>query len=112
MPPTETDIAELSPDSLKAPVVDFKWTYLNGDSHIRVSGTVVNISGEAIHGARLRGILYDQKGEPIANGDSFVNPSYLPVNGKGSFEFVAMVKKKQSEVTHTRLVATIRVPAY
>jgi hypothetical protein len=112
MPPTETDIAELSPASLKAPVVDFKWNYPSGDSHVRVTGTLVNITGGPLHGARVKGILYDQTGESIASGDSFVNPSYLANGSKGTFEFVAMVKKKQAEVTHTRLVSTVWVPSY
>ncbi|MDR2353132.1 MAG: hypothetical protein LBF22_08225 [Deltaproteobacteria bacterium] len=110
-PPTEFDIAELAPGSLDIPVTDYTWTYLNGNAHVRVIGTVFNNTGAPVQGVRIQGVLHDQKGVPIAYGESFVVPSYLAVNAKGTFEFVALVKK-ESGVTATRLVTLAYVRTY
>ncbi|MDR2349908.1 MAG: FxLYD domain-containing protein [Deltaproteobacteria bacterium] len=111
MPPTEIDVSELTPGSVSMPVLAYKWNYFNGTSHVRVTGTVINATGAPVHGARLQGILYDQDGTPIAYGDSFVTPSYVPANGKGTFDFSGLVKR-ESGVTHTRLVVTVRTSSY
>jgi hypothetical protein len=111
MPPTAIDIAELSPDSLRLPVLNFSWSYLGGQAHIRVRGTVLNDTGGPIQGVRLSGVLYDQDGTPIVFGESFVIPSYLPDGARGEFEFVGLTRR-ESGVTHARLVVTARTTSY
>jgi hypothetical protein len=106
-PPTEIDISELGPGSLQTPVVDFTWAYTPGNSHIQVAGTIINESGRPLQGILLTGVLYDQTGNPIAYGTSFVTPTYLPPGEKGTFSLTALVKREKG-VTHTRLIVSTR----
>lgn len=110
-PPTDMDISELAPGSLYLPVIDYQFAYLGSNTHVRVTGTVYNGTGAPVQGARLMGTVYDQDGNPIAFGDSFIAPSYLAPEAKGTFEFVGLVKREKG-VTHTRLVVSIRTSTY
>jgi hypothetical protein len=110
-PPTDTDIAETGPGSLKIDVLDYSWSYLFGNTHIQVSGTVINNTGHPVQSATLTGTLYDQKGTPIAYGDCYIQPTYLPAGGKASFDFTGLTKR-ESGLTHTRLVVVTHSNAY
>ncbi|MDR2140873.1 MAG: FxLYD domain-containing protein [Deltaproteobacteria bacterium] len=101
--PTEEDIAELAPGSLRVEVVAYQWALINGGTHIKVLGTVVNNTGQRLHSVTLMGTLHDQNGKPIAFGSSYIYPSYLAPGAKGTFEFVGLTKKEKG-IKHTRLV--------
>jgi hypothetical protein len=111
MPSTDFDISELAPGSLQTPVIDYNWSYSPGNTHIRVTGTVFNDTGGPVQGVILTAVLHDQTGAPIAYGQSYVSPTYLPVEGKGTFDFMALVKK-ESGVTATRLVVSTKTSGY
>ncbi|MDR2405456.1 MAG: DUF3426 domain-containing protein [Deltaproteobacteria bacterium] len=103
VPPTDTDISEMSPHSLKVPVMDYGWTYLPGNNHISIQGTVVNGEERPLQGVILSLTLYDQNGSPIAYGETYVSPSYLTPGAKGTFSVMSLVSR-QKGVTHTRLI--------
>ncbi|MDR1314482.1 MAG: hypothetical protein LBQ12_12530, partial [Deltaproteobacteria bacterium] len=77
MPPTDFDIAELAPGSLNTPVTDYSWSYTPGNTHVRVRGTVFNDTGKPLQSVMVMAVLHDQKGDPIAYGQSYLNTSYL-----------------------------------
>jgi hypothetical protein len=106
-PPTNIDVAELGPGSLQLEVVNYSWGYLNGNTHVNIAGNVVNNTGAPIQGAIIMAILYDQTGSPVAYGESYVRPTYLPSGANGNFEFVALIKRP-SGITATRLVTVAR----
>lgn len=107
-PPTDMDITEMSPQSLKIPVIDYSWTYLAGNNHIQIQGTVLNGEERPVQGVIIAIHLYDQDGRPIAYGDTYVSPSYLVPGAKGTFSLMAMVSR-QKGVTHTRLISNAQV---
>jgi hypothetical protein len=106
-PPTTMDIAELGSGSLKVEVIGYSWSYLNGGSHVSISGTVANNTGGPIQGVTLLATLYDQNGSPLAYGETYVNPTFLKEGGTGAFEFVALIKRS-SGVKATRLITVAR----
>ncbi|MDR1166044.1 MAG: FxLYD domain-containing protein [Deltaproteobacteria bacterium] len=110
-PETNIDLAELLPGSLNVPVVEYSWSYLASKSHARVRGTVINDTGGPLQSVRLVATLHDQKGTPIAYGESFIAPTYLPPGGKGTFEFMALIKR-DSGVTSTRLTVSSQTRSY
>ncbi|MDR2455358.1 MAG: hypothetical protein LBE49_02020 [Deltaproteobacteria bacterium] len=101
--PTEETVAEIVPGSLKVEVTTYGIELRNSKSHIRIFGEVVNNTGAPIQGVTLNGTLHDSRGQPVAFGSSFVAPSYLPAGGKGTFEFVGLLKRS-SHLEATRLV--------
>jgi hypothetical protein len=101
--PTNEDVAELGPGSLKVEVEAYQWTMINGGVHIKVQGVVVNNTGKSLQSVSLMGVLHDQDGKPIAFGTSYVYPAYMAPGGKGSFEFVGLNKRERG-LAHTRLV--------
>ncbi|MDR1576695.1 MAG: FxLYD domain-containing protein [Deltaproteobacteria bacterium] len=103
--PTEDDTAELGPGSLKVEVVTYQWLMINGGTHIKVAGTVVNNTGKRLQSVTLNGVLHDQKGQPIAFGSSYVYPAYLSPGAEGTFEFVGLNKRERG-LKNTRLVTT------
>ncbi|MDR1085426.1 MAG: FxLYD domain-containing protein [Deltaproteobacteria bacterium] len=103
LPPTDRDVAQLGPGSLKLEVPAYQWSYFNGTSHMRVSGVVVNNTGLALQSVQILGTLHDQDGSPIAYGTCYVYPTYMPPGGQGSFEFVGLTRREKG-LTHTRLV--------
>jgi hypothetical protein len=103
MPPTEYDISETGPGSLPVDVLNYDWSYTNGNTHVRISGTVINNSDRSIHGVLLHATLYDQNGAPTAFGETYVTPTYLEPGQLGAFEFMATVKRS-SGMKATRLV--------
>jgi hypothetical protein len=105
--PTDTDIAETGPGSLPVDVLDYTWSYISNNTGVRISGTVINSSGKPIQGVNLLCVLYDQKGNPIASGDTFVAPTYLKPGARGTFDLLANIKKT-SGLTATRLVTVAR----
>ncbi|MDR1870833.1 MAG: hypothetical protein LBS60_02720 [Deltaproteobacteria bacterium] len=105
-PPTNEDVAETGPGSLKVDVRAYQWIMINGTTHMKVIGEVVNNSGRPLQGLRLIGILHDQDGTPIAHGASYIYPTYLPAGGVGSFEFVGLNKRERG-LKHTRLITTV-----
>jgi hypothetical protein len=105
--PTSVDVAETGPGSLKVDVTDYSWSYLTGNTHIRVSGNVVNNSGVPIQGVSLYATLHDQNGAPIAFGESYVAPTYLNPGATGTFEFTALAKRERG-LKATRLVTIAR----
>ncbi|MDR3155146.1 MAG: FxLYD domain-containing protein [Deltaproteobacteria bacterium] len=110
-PPTQFDLAEIAPGNLQIPVTGYTWNYLAGNTHVRVQGTVFNDTGAPVQGVRLTAALYDQNGSHVASGSSYVTPTYLAAGGKGQFEFTGMAKK-ESGVTHTRLIVSYQVSQY
>jgi hypothetical protein len=107
---TDHDVFESGPGSLPVDVTSYNWSYLHGNTHVRIAGTVVNNSGMPMQQITLYCTLYDQNGTPIAYGESFVVPTYLPVGGSGSFEVTALIRKEHG-VKATRLVTVARVLA-
>ncbi|MDR1297145.1 MAG: FxLYD domain-containing protein [Deltaproteobacteria bacterium] len=105
--PTNVDIPETGPGSLPVDVMEYSWEYLNGNTHVKISGTVANSSPGPIQGVNLYATLYDQGGTAIAYGETYVAPTYLAPGARGTFEFVALIKKP-SGVTATRLVTVAR----
>ncbi|MDR2339738.1 MAG: FxLYD domain-containing protein [Deltaproteobacteria bacterium] len=102
-PPTEVDIAEMDPASLKIPVIDYSWAYLAGGNHVQIQGTVVNGTGQPVQSVIIALLLYDETGKPIARGDTYVTPSYLIPGAKGTFSVMALINRQG--VTHTRLIS-------
>ncbi|MDR1080713.1 MAG: FxLYD domain-containing protein [Deltaproteobacteria bacterium] len=111
MAPTQIDISELGPGSLNTPVLDYKWVYNSSNTHVRITGTIMNDTDAPIQGVVVSAVLYDQDGSPIAYGQSYLSTSYLQPGGKGDFEFMALVKREKG-VTATRLVVTTRDTRY
>ena len=107
MEPTEANVAELAPGSLQVEVTSFNWEVYSSGTHIRVYGEAVNNSGRPLQGVTLAAVLYDKTGRPIAFGDSYVAPSYLPAGGTGTFEFVALTKRSKN-IGPARLVTNSR----
>ncbi|MDR1395156.1 MAG: FxLYD domain-containing protein [Deltaproteobacteria bacterium] len=103
MPPITADVSQLGPGSLKLEVGVFQWSYTNGSTHIRVSGTVINNTGQTLQSCQLQGTLYDQDGTPIMYGSSYVYPAYLAPGSQGSFEFVGLTRREKG-LKYTRLV--------
>jgi hypothetical protein len=103
--PTDKDIAELGPGSLKVEVVAYQWSLLSGGVHIRVQGAVVNNTGKSLQSVTIMGVLHDQEGDPIAFGSSYVYPAYLAPGAQGTFEFVGLTRREKG-LKHTRLVTT------
>ncbi|MDR2423080.1 MAG: FxLYD domain-containing protein [Deltaproteobacteria bacterium] len=100
---TKEDVANLGPGSLKVEVEAYQWTLVNGGTHIRVVGEVINNTGKSLQSVTLTGVLHDQDGKPIAFGNSYVYPAYLPSGGRGTFEFVGLNKRPRGLI-NTRLV--------
>ncbi|MDR1038392.1 MAG: FxLYD domain-containing protein [Deltaproteobacteria bacterium] len=111
MAPTQIDIAELGTGSLNTPVIDYKWVYNSSNTHIRISGTIMNDTEAPLQGITVQGTLYDQDGNPLAYGTSYLNTSYLQPGGRGDFEFMALAKRERG-VTTTRLVVVTRASRY
>lgn len=107
MPPTEYDISETGPNSLPVEVLSYHWEYTNGNTHVRISGTVINNSDQNIHGVSLLATLYDQNGSPTAFGETYVTPTFLKPGAIGSFDFVATIKRA-SGLKATRLVTVAK----
>ncbi|MDR1486395.1 MAG: FxLYD domain-containing protein [Deltaproteobacteria bacterium] len=105
--PTDHDVFESGPGSLPIDVIDYSWSFTNSNTHIRIAGTVVNNSPVPMQQITLLCTLYDQNGNPIAYGETYVVPTYLPVGGKGTFEFVALTKKERG-IKATRLITVAR----
>jgi hypothetical protein len=103
MPPTDRDIAHVGPGSLKIDVANYQWSYINGNTHIRVTGNVINNTGQNVQSVTLSGILYDQDGTPIAYGTSYIYPTFMRPGGQGSFEFVGLTRRERG-LKFTRLV--------
>jgi hypothetical protein len=104
---TNVDISETAPGSLPLNVLDYRWQYINGNTHVKISGTVINSSMSPIQGAVLQATLYDQTGTPVAYGETYVAPTYLASGARGTFDFAAIVKKSKG-ITATRLVTFAR----
>ena len=105
--PTETDVAIIGPGSLQVEVTSYSWEFWNTNTHIKVFGEVVNNTGKPLQGVTLTGTLHDSRGKPIARGDCYVTPTYLPDGGPGSFEFVGLTKRS-SKIGATTLVTVVR----
>ncbi|MDR1608517.1 MAG: FxLYD domain-containing protein [Deltaproteobacteria bacterium] len=103
--PVQEDVAELGPGSLKLEVVSYQWSYINGRTHLKVEGVVVNNTGKRLHSASIQGVLHDQNGKPIAFGSSYIYPAYLAPGAQGSFEFSGLAKRQRG-LENTRLVIT------
>jgi hypothetical protein len=102
------DVFETGPGSLPVDVTSYNWSFLSGNTHIRIAGSVVNNSGAPIQQVTLLCTLYDQNGNPLAYGETFVVPTYLPVGGTGTFEVIALTRKERG-VKATRLITVARV---
>ncbi|MDR3204968.1 MAG: hypothetical protein LBV23_09550 [Deltaproteobacteria bacterium] len=105
--PVTSDAIQMVPGSLKVTVVEYHRNLISQD-HIRVVGTVVNLTGQSVQGAYLSCTLHDQNGSPTAFGESHVSPTYLAANATGTFEFVGMLKNKK-KLSATWLVCQSRL---
>jgi hypothetical protein len=103
-PPTDADVTELAPGSLRIPVLEYSWHYLPGNDHIQLQGTVVNGEERPVQSVIIAVVLHDQDGAPIAYGETYVAPSYLVPGAKGTFSILALIKRKKG-VTYTRLIS-------
>jgi hypothetical protein len=108
--PVTSDVFETGPGSLLVEVTGYGWEYIGSGSHVRIHGNVVNNTGRPIQGVIIQALLHDQEGRPMAFGETYVAPTYLPAGGSGSFDFVALAKRS-SGVTATRLVTVARLLA-
>jgi hypothetical protein len=108
--PTTVDISEMGPGSMKLEVINYRWSYLPGQKHVSISGTVVNNTGAPVNGAMISATLYDQNGTPVAYGDSYVRPTYLKEGASGSFDFMTSIIKPRG-ITATRLITVARPQA-
>jgi hypothetical protein len=99
----------MAPQSLKIPVTDFRWSYLPGNNHVQIQGTVINGEGRPVQGVIIALVLYDQNGVPVAVGDTYVSPTYLVAGGEGSFSVMALTSSKR--MTHARLISNAQTRA-
>jgi hypothetical protein len=106
-PPTTVNVAEMGPGSMRIEVTDYSWSYLNGNTHVNIIGTVVNNTGSPVQGVTLIATLYDHSGKPVAYGETYIRPSYLNTGATGTFDFVALVTKS-SGIKATRLITIAR----
>ena len=107
-PVIEEDVAERAPDSLAIDVVDFNWNYFNDGFHMKLNGTVRNNTGAPIQAVTLVCTLYDEEGRPVGHGESYLSPTYLPVEGEGDFDITIMPSRTKG-IKHIRLVTRAKV---
>lgn len=100
----EADVAEIVPDSLAIEVVEFEWHYYNDKAMIKISGMVRNNTGQAQQAITLKSTAFDEKGEFIVSGDSFLDPTYLPDGAEAKFEFRGLVKPGMQDIKHVKLI--------
>ena len=106
--PITEDVFETGPGSILVECTGYDWEYVSSGTHVIIRGTVVNNTGKPVQGVTLQALLHDQDGRPMAFGETYVAPTYLPAGGTGSFEFVALAKRSRG-VTATRLVTVARL---
>ncbi|MDR1657923.1 MAG: FxLYD domain-containing protein [Deltaproteobacteria bacterium] len=107
MPPTDVNVSETGPGSLLIEVVDYQAVPFASETYVQLTGIVVNNTGAGIQGVILTMTLHDSQGQPVAIAETYVAPTYLPANGQGRFEVVAMLKKTRN-MAATRLVTVAR----
>lgn len=100
--PTNVDVFERAPKSMKVDVTEFSWRYLGGDL-LEVSGKAVNNTRAPQPNVTLFAMIFDEAGKPVAMGESAVSPATLPAGGKGTFRIVARTSRPTG-IQHVRLL--------
>jgi len=100
--PTNTDVFERAPNSMKVDVTSFKWAYLP-DGRLEITGTAMNNTRKDQLYVTLFAMLFDEAGDPVALGESAVSPELLPAGGQGTFRIVAQTSRPQG-IRHLRLL--------
>lgn len=100
--PTNVDVFERAPKSMRVDVTDFSWAYLP-DGRLEITGTAKNNTREEQLNVTLFAILFDEAGAPVALGESAVNPALMPPGSKGSFRIVAQTSRPVG-IKHLRLL--------
>ncbi len=103
----EMDFAERAPGSLAVDVLDYNWAYVNNGAHIRIMGRALNSSGEPLQAVVLNAALYDDRGRLLAQGSSYITPTYLKPGAMGEFEFITAARR-EGRVARTRLETNCR----
>ncbi len=108
MDPITADVAERTEEGLAVDVTGFTWAYFNGGSHLRVQGAARNNSGAPQQAVTLFAAVYDERGELVGRGRSFLAPTYLAPEAEGAFEFTLMPGRTKG-IRNLRLVTSARV---
>ena len=87
------NVAESDPEGLAVDVVDFEWAYYNNGSHIKAAGVVRNNTGQTQQAVTIIATLFDEKGEAVIQGRSFVTPTFLAPGAEGTFEVMGLPRR-------------------
>lgn len=111
-PPTDTDVFELAPISLKVEVQNFKWSYNESGDSLTITGKVKNNTGRTQRPISLYTILFDETGLAVAMGESRVVPTKLAAGGEGNFTLKTKTSRpknsRQGAIKHLRLLTNAR----
>ncbi len=111
-PPTETDVFELAPISLKIEVQSFKWSYNESGDGLTITGKVKNNTGYTQRPISLYTILFDETGLAVAMGESRVIPAKLAAGEEGNFTLKTKTSRpknsRQGAIKHLRLLTNAR----
>lgn len=100
--PTDSDVFERAPNSMKVDVTGFTWAYLE-DGRLEVTGTAKNNTRKDQLYVTLFAMLFDEAGDPVALGESAVSPAHLAAGGQGAFRIVAQTSRPVG-IKHLRLL--------
>ncbi len=75
--PIDHDVTERAKVGLPFDVQDFTWTYVQGGSRLKVSGTIKN-NGRAARRGVIYALMFDEKGLGVAMGESSISPVCRP----------------------------------
>jgi hypothetical protein len=111
-PPTDVDVFELAPVSLKVEVQNFKWGYNESGDGLTITGKVKNNTGRTQRPIFLYAMLFDETGLAVAMGESRVDPTELAAGGEGDFTLKAKTSRpknsRQGAIRHLRLLTNAR----
>ena len=100
--PIDRNVSERAPKSLKIEVQEFTWSYVGGD-RIQAKATVKNNTGRPQTSLTIFAMLFDENGQGVAMGESFISPPYLAAGAVGSIEINARTSRP-SGIKHIRLL--------
>ena len=72
---------------LKLEVVSFNWRYLEPTDQLKITGTAVNKTGQALQGVRILAEVFDQFDKPLGKGETYLVPTYLAAGAEANFDF-------------------------
>ena len=101
----KADVSERAPVGFPFDVEDFQWSYVDGGNRLQVSGRIKNNGSTARRGV-IYALIFDEKGQGVALGESGISPAVLEPGQSGSFSIVAKTSRPQRgrPIKHLRLL--------